>query len=218
MEAFVTRFHMRFPHVPLIGGTASRAKGREMGEVLPAAAQVVLLLVETGGFVLDAGNFHGSVGLRCEIVARTSRCIERIRMTLSGEWRDAVVFYREQQRRFGVAHEDFESIAFTDWTGRNIRCFVAGGNLRTGANLPLDKHLMLSVATRPTVTEALASFLAVENALVFASSGLRNFVERPLGCGVGTVASFTAGEVCPLPTGPVYGNLMVVRMRKMQKV
>ena len=214
MEDFLAKFRVRLPGVPLIGGAAARAAGKTTGEVLPLTTDVALLLADSGNFVLASANFHKPVGLRCEFEPRGARCIERIRMALSGEWRNAVLFYREIQRRFGVAENDFDSIAFTDKTGRNIHSSLVGGCLRTGANLPIDHYLTLSVAERAAVMKDMSSFFAMENAVVFACAALRGFTNRAVYCGPGTVASFVFGELCPLPSGPAFGNLMLARIRK----
>ena len=212
MEAFLERWHERFPDVPVAGGGAARGAGQTSGELLPAAEDVAVLLIADGVWRVESLNVHDPVCETVEFRADGPRTITQVRETPADGWQPAAPFFRAWQTACDRAAGDCESITFSDVSGRNVHVSFDGERLHTGADLPADGRLVLHTVSRSEAARRLAAFCSEPNALVFGCAGLRSLLDAPVTMGEGTLTGFMFGELVTLDGRPQFGNLMAVRL------
>jgi hypothetical protein len=213
VETFLERWHERLPGVPVAGGGAALGAGQTCGELLPAAADVAVLLIRGGLWRADTLNAHDCTGRSFEFRADGPRTITHLRER--GDWVAAVPAFRALQADYGRAEADCESLTLSEASGRNIHCRFDGVVLHTGADLPADGRFECRTVNRVEVAKRLAAFCAEPDALVFGCAGLRGLLDAPLPVGPGTLAGFMFGELVTLDGRPQFGNLMAVRLVRM---
>jgi hypothetical protein len=212
VEAFLERWHERFPDVPVAGGGAALGAGQTFGELLPAAEDVAVLLIADGVWRVESLNVHDPVGETVEFRADGPRTITQVRETPADGWQPAAPFFRAWQTACDRAAGDCESITFSDVSGRNVHVSFDGERLHTGADLPADGRLALRTVSRAEAARRLAAFCAEPNALVFGCAGLRSLFDAPLPIGSGTLVGFMFGELVTRAGRPQFGNLMAARL------
>jgi hypothetical protein len=214
VEAFLERWHERFPDVPVAGGGAALGAGQARGELLPAAADVAVLLIHDGQWWVNTLNVHDRTGQTVKFRADGPRTLTHLREPPASDWLSAADFFRVQQAACGRAAGDCESITFSDVSGRNMHVSFDGDRLHTGADLPADGRLELRTVSRADAAQRLAAFCAVPNALVFGCAGLRSLLDAPLPVAPKTLVDFMFGELVTLDGGPQFGNLMAARLAR----
>jgi len=212
IESFLNRWQARFPGVPVAGGGAALGAGQTVGEILPAAADVAVLLIRDGQWRVDALNVHDRIGRLFAFRADGPRTITHLREDKNGDWLAAATVFRDLQAGDGRGETDCESLTLCDKAGRNIHCRFDGEVLHTGADLPADGRLECRVVSRAEAAARLAEFCAVPNALVFGCAGLRSLLDAPLPVAPGTLVGFMFGELVTLVGRPQFGNLMAARL------
>lgn len=212
IEAFLERWNARFPGVPVAGGGAALGVRQAMGELLPAAPDVAVLLICGGRWRADSLNAHDRTGRICAFRAGGPRTITHLRE--ADDWVPAAAAFRALQADHGRAEADCESLTLCDTGGRNVHCRFDGEVLHTGADLPADGRLECRTVSRTDVATRLAEFCAVPGALVFGCAGLRSLLDTPLQVGPGTLVGFMFGELVTLEGRAQFGNLMAARLRR----
>jgi hypothetical protein len=212
VESFLVRWQKLLPGMPVVGGGAALGAGQARGELLPATADVAVLLLTAGVWRAESLNAHDPAGMGVEFRADGPRTITHLREAPASDWLSSADFFCLQQAACGRAAGDCESITFSDVNGRNVHVSFDGERLHTGADLPADGRLVLRTVTRPEVARRLAAFCAEPNALVFGCAGLRSLLDAPLPVAPGTLVGFMFGELVTLGGRPQFGNLMAVRL------
>ncbi len=212
MEAFLEGWAARLPGVPVVGGAAARGAGQQRGELRPESADVAVLLIAGGTWRAETLNAHDATAETFAVKPGDPRLLAELRRLPDGAWEPAGAFYRARQRAHGVPESDCEAITFSDTDGRNIHCGLCGSELRSGANLPVDRRLALRTVSRADAAARLAAFCAVPNALVFSCAGLRGLLDAPLTVAPGTLVGFMFGELVTVADRPQFGNLMAARL------
>jgi hypothetical protein len=212
VEAFLEDFQKQFPCVPVAGGGAALGAGQSVGELLPQAADVAVLLIRDGQWRVDTLNVHDRTGRIFEFRAAGPRTISHLREEKDGDWLPAATVFRALQVEYRRAEADCESLTLCDTNGRNVHCRFDGEVLHTGADLPVDGRLELRTVSRAVAATRLAAFCAVPNTLVFGCAGLRGLLDVPLPVAPGTLVGFMFGELVTLAGHPQFGNLMAARL------
>ncbi len=213
IESFINQLIQIIPDVPLIGGGAATGEGQSEGELMPPAADVILLAIGNENFELESLNIYDRKELAVEIKKTSPREFELLRVLPDGEWQSALNFYRCQQTSMGIESNNFESVTFCDKNNRNIHFSIAGKSLQSGANLPDDDKLFLRVVSDSSVEERVANFMADNQSLIFACAGIRSLIKRPLYTGSNSLAGFMFGELVILNNTPMFGNLMLAKLK-----
>jgi hypothetical protein len=214
MEAFLESWSEIFPDAPVAGGAAARPSGQGRGEILPAAADVAVLLITDGTWRAETMNVHEATGTNVEFRGEGPRSISEVRQLPEGEWESAAAFFRAQHAEAGRDAADCESITVSDMGGRNLHLSYAGESLVSGADLPSDNRLMLRTVSRELAAKRLDRFCSEPGALVFGCAGLRSLLDSRLATGRGTLAGFMFGELVTLDGRPQFGNLMAARLKR----
>lgn len=215
LEDFISRYGQEMPYVPIIGGGAARADEQSLGELIPQADDVALLAVSEGNFAFQSLNIYKQLGVAVEIIRTSDREFELLRVLPGGEWQNALEFYRAQQMLYGIDPGNFELMTFCDSSGRNIHSSTDGQILKTGANLPANNILHLSITTYPSAEKALASFMTDDNSLIFGCAGIRSLINKPLKSGKNSLTGFMFGELVTLNGQAMFGNLMLAKIIKL---
>ncbi len=212
MEAFLDRWAELLPGVPVAGGGAARGPGQVQGQLMRPAEDVTVLLIADGVWRAESLNVHDPAGTAVEFRAQGPRTITQVRENPAADWQSASSYFRARQTACDREAGDCESITFADAGGRNVHASFDGERLCTGADLPVDKRLVLRTVSRAAAARRLEEFCAVPNALVFGCAGLRSLLRAPLAVGEGTLAGFLFGELVTLGGRPQFGNLMASRL------
>lgn len=215
IEPFLDRWNVRFAGVPVAGGGAALGAGQTAGELLPAAADVAVLLIRGGRWRVETLNVHDRTVQAFEFRASGLRTITQLRD--GGDWQPAASALRALQAAHGRSETDCESLTFSDAGGRNIHCRFDGEELHTGADLPADGRLACRLVSRAEVAKRLAEFCAVSDALVFGCAGLRSLLDAPLPVAAGSLVGFMFGELVTLDGHSQFGNLNVVRLAPLSR-
>lgn len=210
IETFLEKWNVRFAGVPVAGGGAALGAGQSVGELLPAAADVTVLLIQGGRWRAETINVHDRTGQAFEFRSSGPRTITHLRDR--DAWTPAATGFRVLQAAHGRAATDCESLTLCDAGGRNVHCRFDGEVLHTGADLPADGRLECRAVSRADVARRLTEFCAVPNALVFGCAGLRSLLDVPLQVAAGSLVGFMFGELVTLDGRPQFGNLMAVRL------
>jgi hypothetical protein len=209
---FLSDYHKIFPNVPLAGGIAARLV--EDPEILPLGQDVALLLVSGKNFTCEPINAYKDTGVRVEFEPGERREIRRVRILPDGEWEDAIAFYRRQQAAFAVPTTIFESITFSDESGRNVHCSVATGVLKANADLPENHLLVLRQNDQEGISAEAEVLSGLSDSLYFFCTGLGSMVNRVSKMSAGTMMGFMFGEIGTYEGVPKQGGLMAIRLRK----
>jgi hypothetical protein len=213
IESFINRIIQIIPGVPFIGGGAALSNGQTEGELIPPGKDVVLLAVGEGNFVLESLNIYDKNDLAVEIKKTSPREFRLLRILPDGEWQNASDFYRRLQKSFGLESTNFESMTFCDEVDRNIHFSIAGNSLHAGANLPDDGKLFLRTLISNNVERRVADFMSDERVLIFGCAGIRSLIKTPLYTGRNSLAGFMFGELVTLKSNPMFGNLMLAKLK-----
>lgn len=214
MEDFLVDFNKLIPEVPIVGGGAALGAGQSSGEILPKAEEVALLLVSEGDFIVETANIHDYTEEIIEIKPISERQFNSVKKAGSQIWEDALTYFRNVQKKYGVIEDDFESITLCDLSGRNIHFSVSDGSLKSGSNLPGDHELVVRITTRSVATQNIKAFFQSGDSLVFGCAGLRSLLDKQIETGRGTLAGFMFGELVTLKDTPMFGNLMLAKLVK----
>jgi hypothetical protein len=215
IEAFLEKWNVRFAGMPAAGGGAALGAGQTAGELLPAAADVTVLLIRGGRWQAETLNVHDRTGQAFEFRASGPRTLTHLR---DGDaWAPAATVFRSLQTGSGRAAADCESLTLCDAGGRNLHCRFDGEVLHTGAELPADGRLELRKVSRADAVQRLAEFCTVPDALVFGCAGLRSLLDAPLPVAPGTLVGFMFGELVTLDGHSQFGNLMAVRLAPLSR-
>lgn len=214
-EDFLYNLNRKIGPLNLAGGATARKQGERTGDVMPAAEDVVLLLLDPDvqPVSVESFNLHSEKTTELEIRRSGSREIESVRLKGQESWQSGLGFYRDRQKTFGVAPDDFESLTLTDKTGRNLHCSVQNNRLAVGANLPTDNRLYLSRVMLPDLRQKVAEKLRDTNSLIFCCAGIGAHLQQPMPTAEHVLCTFLYGEVVTFTEQPLFGNLMLSRLR-----
>lgn len=215
MEEFLESWNQIPGSFPIIGGGAAIGTGQERGEILPEAEEVAVLIIADGEYIVQTNNIHDDIGIKMDISTSSKRSIKDVKVA-KADWENAVEFYKMQQSKRNISDDDFESLTFSDSTGRNVHLSISGDILESGANLPVDNVMYMRKATKANTENQIRKFCDIENGLVFGCAGLRSLVEHEIYCGENTIAVFLFGELITLQEKPQFANLMMARIIKTQ--
>jgi hypothetical protein len=217
IESFINRLIQIMPDVPLIGGGAATRDGQVKGELMPPGEDVALLAAGHGNFELESLNIYDRNDLSIEIKKNSLRDFEWLRVWPDGEWQNAQNFFHFLKTSLGIESNNFESVTFCDKNDRNIHFSVAGNSIHAGANLPDDDKLYLRVLNTINVEERVANFMSDNRALIFGCAGIRSLIKTPLFTGNNSLAGFMFGELVILNRTPMFGNLMLAKLKVKEK-
>ncbi len=210
MEEFLRRANKLLPGIPWGGGGAALIPYTGSGETMPAAQDVVLLLIQDKQYRFRNVwvNVHDDTGRRVNFRAGGPRTILAVRENAVDL--PAQCWYAASSEALRYPRQSFENLALASLEGWNLHTSPEGEfALYTGADLPVSGELAVRRADGEAATERIAAFCAQESALVFGCTGLLSLMQRQALSGTGTLAGFLHGEVLTASGSPRFANLMM---------
>ncbi len=218
VELFINRFVQIMPGITLAGGVAAIGDEQLKNELIPGSEDIRLFAFAEGCFEFQSLNIYEKTGIEVEIKRTSDRNFELLRVIPDGSWQNAADFYHGQQKIFDIECSDFESLTFSDRNDRNLHFSLVGNSLHSGADLPDDNILLLRVTNKNNVEERVADFISGEHSLIFGCAGIRSLIQKPLFTGQNSLAGFMFGEIVAVNHKAKFGNLMVTKIKLLEKV
>lgn len=209
-EYFLRHIGRLLPDIPWGGGGAATQPETGMGELIPSASEVSLLLICDYRYQFKNiwMNVHADTGRRVAFRASSSRTILAIRA--GSKDHPALNWFLSELVANGYQQDCFENLALASSEGWNLHTLPEGDfALRTGADLPNDGELVVRITDRPHATQKMSDFCAGENMLVFGCAGLMSLLDEPINPGENTLTGFLHGEVLCVDHRPRWTNLMM---------
>lgn len=196
-------------NVPLVGGGAAIHPATGETAMLTGREQAAVFLIcdERYDFEVCCENIHATLLGECKIGFTDPRQMD----TVDGV--DAKQWLAQKKAEFNLPEEDFEHLTFSDLNGVNAHLSMADGKIRSGRDL--QQIMQLRYVSQEDVVERMTSFYHDPDAVVFGCAGLKGLLPQPLvTSGVGL---FLFGEVCTQNGISEFGNLMLSKLRILQK-
>ncbi|TVQ38129.1 MAG: hypothetical protein EA384_10310 [Spirochaetaceae bacterium] len=213
VERFLLRLSAAMPELRLAGGVAAAASDASGSAVVPAKADVNLLLLRGNNYRVTTHNLYDEADMLVEIDCEDPRTLRAIRQPGDAGWTPATELYRKLQRRDGLEAGDFETLTFSDQRDRNIHLHIRQSKLVSGCNLPAPgATLRLRRLASDRAAERLSQVAAEPNSIVFGCAGLARLLRSAPQAGPGSLIAFMHGEVVTAANECQLGNLMVNRL------
>ncbi|MBU9736189.1 hypothetical protein [Diplocloster agilis] len=146
--------------------------------------------------------------------------LEEVRLKLSGKRKvlqingtKAVLWLAQKKAELGLPATDFEHLTLAASGGVNAHLSVQNGEIESGRDL---EEIMEVRYIRPEdVQRAVAAFYEDSDSLVFGCAGIKGMLDKE----IVTVSPglFLFGEVCTVEGRPVFGNLMLSKIKFIRK-
>lgn len=205
---FLRKLQDRLP-IPFVGGGAAICPETGKSALLTGGGQVAIFLVydERYQFEVLRENIHHEVLGEHEIGFSNPRKIDSI------DGKDPVAWLCEEKEKLGLSTADFEHLTFSDLEGNNAHLSLVDGEIRSGRDL--KPRMLLRYVPKAEVLSRMQSFYDDRDAVVFGCAGLRGILpENMRARGVGL---FLFGEVCTADGQSEFANLMLSKLRILQK-
>lgn len=196
-------------NAPLVGGGAAinpitGESGLIMGH---SQASIFMISDERYRFDICCKNIHQDILGEYEISFSSPRVIDKIDGEYPGEW------YGRHREKLGLASNDFEHLTLSDLNGINAHLSEVDGKIHVGRDL--QKRMLLRYVPEKDVYSRMTEFYDDENAIIFGCAGLKGILPDKLQTkGMGL---FMFGEVCTLDGISEFGNLMLSKLRVLNK-
>jgi hypothetical protein len=177
--AFLAGLDEAMPDIPCAGGGAAGGINGA-GELSPEAEDVALLMCESEEFTTSYQNTLEARGGIYEFDAASPRELKRLRQP-DMPWEDAATTIKKLKESYRVGKDDFESFAFSDDEGRNLRLAEneSGEGLRVNADLPDKGYLHLRVSDPKAASEIIINSAQAKRALFIGDLGFQKLINRP---------------------------------------
>jgi len=195
--------------VPLVGGGAAIDPATGKSGLITGGNQAAVFLIKDDryDFEVCCENIHYDILSEHEITYTDARVIDCI----DGE--DADQWLCAKKAEIGIPEEDYEHLTFTDSNGINAHLSKKEGEICSGRDLV--PHMYLRYVQEEKVQERMQAFYDDENAIIFGCAGLKGILKEELHTeGIGL---FLFGEVCTKGDVSEFGNLMLSKIRILEK-
>lgn len=185
---------------PVTGGAAAMHPVTGARALLTGRSQAAVFLLQDEGLEAKVlcKNIHTPVSTH-QIGFHDLRVVD----TIDGQ--DALAWYNEKRRAYGLSDNDFEHLTFSDLHGINAHLSCVDGKLCAGRDL--CPEMTLRYVAPEDVYDAMQDFYAAPDTLVFGCAGLKGILPKPLS--EGAFGCFMFGEVCTMDGFSDFGNLML---------
>jgi hypothetical protein len=210
MEDFLRQAAMLLPGTPFGGGGAAFNPAIGSGELMPAAKDVILLLIKDDRYRFTNfwRNVHEATGRSVSFRASDTRTILALRDEAVDQ--PAKDWYDVNNKALGFRQESYENLVLASPEGWNLHASPEGEfALHMGTNLPCGGELMVRMISDGAATERVTAFCNNENTLVFGCAGLQSLLVKPVQPGDSTLAGYLHGEVITVNGSPRFTNLMM---------
>jgi hypothetical protein len=131
-------------------------------------------------------------------------------------WEDAAATVDKLKESYRVGKDDFESFAFSDNEGRNLRLVKSEINesLRVCADLPERGYLHLHVSDPNAASDAIMKYAQAKRALFIGDYGFRKLINRPFSTHDTSAMVFLDGQIA----GGRHCNLTLASIKANKKI
>lgn len=179
---------------PIIGKT---------GLVFGNSEVAVLLIDEAQTKIhVETLNIHNHVLGKHEMGYSNPRIIDTI------DGKDALKWYSDKRKEYGLTESDFEHLTFSDENNINAHLSLVDGKLCSGRDL--TDTMLLRYVEKGTVYTQMSDFYNDPNALIFGCAGLKSILEKDILCD--SMGMFMFGEVVTVNGISEFGNLMLSKL------
>ena len=207
-NAFIHSLQQKL-NVPIVGGGAAiNPVTGEKGLITGGAEAAVFLMDDPRyGVEICCENIHHDVLGEHSVTFTNPRQAD----TIDGV--DAVAWLAAKKAELGIVPEDFEHLTLSDENGINAHLSLVDGKICSGRDL--TEKMLLRYVPADKVYERMQAFYDDENAMVFGCAGLKGILPKSM-TGKST-GLFLFGEVCTKNGKSEFGNLMLSKLRIIQK-
>ena len=182
----------------------------------------------TGEKALITGRGEAAVFLICDDRYRFEVCCENIHHDILSEHSitftnprqadtidgvEAAAWLAEKKAAFDLPLEDFEHLTLSDRNGINAHLSLVDGKICSGRDL--QEKMLLRYVPADKVYDRMRVFYDDPNAVVFGCAGLKGILPMPLAAK--STGLYLFGEVCTNDGVSEFGNLMLSKLRIIQK-
>lgn len=204
-DRFVTALQQKV-HCPLTGGSAAIDPVSGQAGLVLGGGQAAVCLLRDDRYTITAEsrNIHE------EILGTHTITMDGPRVLAAIDGEDALHWYTQHRREYGIPDTDFEHLTFSDTLGVNAHLSVVDGKLCAGRDL--EPTMVLRRVAPERVWPQMEEFYADPHGLICGCAGLKGILPHPLsvsaGCGL-----FLFGEVATVNGISRFGNLMLSKLR-----
>ncbi len=193
---------------PIVGGGA--AMDGNVGGLIVGGGQASVLLVcdERYDIHVQTSNIHRHIVGAVTVDFDEPRIVKAINGEEPKQWLD------KQKREWGFSLDDFEHFTLSDTQNINAHLSWDGQYVRSGRDL---QHQMIARYVKPEeVVDAVFDFYNDDsNTLVFGCAGIKGVTgEIPK---IDSLGLYMYGEICATQNGAEFGNLMLSKIRFVDK-
>lgn len=194
---------------PVVGGGAAYSLSDQVSGRISRGGEANLLLITDQGYSLEvlSQNIHQHVISYHKIEMTSSRVAERI------DDIDARTWFAQRKNELGLHADDWEHLTLSDLNGVNTHFHEDESQLVSGREL--EEVMVLRYMKQEDVFRQMQMFYNDENALIFGCAGLKSLIRQELR--TNALGLFMFGEVCYLNERADFGNLMLSKIRFVQK-
>lgn len=193
--------------LPLVGGAAAiNPVTGEKGLITGGSEAAVFLIDDSRyDFEVVSENIHNV--LSEHNISYCERWINEIDGCEAKDW------LLKQKEKFGIKKDDFEHLTLSDTYGINAHLSEVDGKIFSGRDL--SETMYLRYIAHDEVQDKIQKFYDDKDAIIFGCAGLKGLLDSGLNCsGTGL---FMFGEVCTISGHSDFGNLMLSKIRIIEK-
>lgn len=199
----------KFLHCPIVGGGAAIDPATNRSALITGNGEAAVFLITDDRFTYTAETqcIHSHILGTCSLTLEDPRTIRTI------DGRDPVQFLADLKRSLNISADDFEHLTLSDERNINAHLSLSGGKIKSGRDL--QETMLLRYVPHKAVYDAMQDFYDDPEAIVFGCAGLSGLLDKPLA--TKSLGLFLFGEVCYVDGVADFGNLMLSKLRIVQK-
>lgn len=194
---------------PMVGGGAAIDPKTGHSALITGGGEAAVFLITDDRYTYQTETMciHNNILETCHLELDDPRTILKI------NGYDAAEFLANKKKSLGLCETDFEHLTLSDLNHVNAHLSLVNGRVKSGRDL--QDEMLLRYVAHDEVYETMRNFYDDPNAIVFGCAGLSGLLDQPLQ--TDSLGLFLFGEVCTTCTTIEFGNLMLSKLRILQK-
>ena len=207
-NAFIHELQKKISAPVVGGGAAIHPVTGEKGLITGGGEAAVFLICDDRyDFEVCCENIHH------DILGEHSISFTSPRMADMIDGVDAAAWLAEKKAALGIPADDFEHLTLSDMNGINAHLSLVDGKICSGRDL--SEKMLLRYVPADKVYDRMQSFYDDPQAIVFGCAGLKGILPKPISAK--STGLYLFGEVCTKDGISEFGNLMLSKLRIIQK-
>ena len=194
---------------PIVGGGAAIDPISGCSALISGRGEAALFLITDDRYTYETKTkcIHNHILETCHLELADPRTLLKINGV------DAAQYLSEKKQSLGIATTDFEHLTLSDFNNVNAHLSSVNGTIKSGRDL--QEEMLLRYVAHEDVYTAIQEFYDDPYAIVFGCAGLSGLLDSPLQ--TTSLGLFLFGEVCTTDTSSEFGNLMLSKLRILEK-